>query len=107
MPNPALANHRTGDACGARIGFVVLVVGGLWVLLAGIRATPRYRPTDRSHRQNSPAVTACRRRLEPRAGAGDARGTFGPAVRRPGGGGAVRWKPRSSHPSDWAGRRPS
>jgi len=48
VPSPALANHCGADGWGTRIGFVVLVVGGLLVLLAGVRATPRYRGTGGS-----------------------------------------------------------
>jgi len=42
VPNPGFANHCNAEAWGARIGFIVLVLGGLLVLVAGIRATPRY-----------------------------------------------------------------
>lgn len=56
LPRPALAGHCAGDAWGARIGFVVLVAGGLFVLLAGVRATPRYRPTE--HQDPRPTGTA-------------------------------------------------
>jgi hypothetical protein len=37
-----LANRCAGDAWGARVGFVVLVIGALMVLLAAVAATPRY-----------------------------------------------------------------
>ena len=40
--DPQLANQCSGDAWGARVGFVVLVVGALIVLLAAVAATPRY-----------------------------------------------------------------
>jgi hypothetical protein len=40
--DPQLANLCSGDAWGARVGFVVLVVGALMVLLAAVAATPRY-----------------------------------------------------------------
>ncbi len=48
VPNPALANHCGAEAWGARLGFLVLALGGLLVLAAGIRATPRYGGNGRS-----------------------------------------------------------
>ncbi len=42
VPNPSLASHCAADAWGSRIGYIVLVMGALLVLLAGIRATPRF-----------------------------------------------------------------
>ncbi|HEX3947918.1 MAG TPA: hypothetical protein VHW47_09435 [Acidimicrobiales bacterium] len=41
--DPQLANLCAPQAWGARIGFIVLAVGGVLVLLAGLAATPRYR----------------------------------------------------------------
>jgi len=40
--NPQLAGLCSGDAWGARAGYVVLVVGAVLVLVAGLAATPRY-----------------------------------------------------------------
>ena len=41
--DPTRANHCAGWAWGARVGFVILLVGGLLILIGAIRATPLYR----------------------------------------------------------------
>lgn len=54
VPNPSLAGHCAADAWGSRVGYLVLVVGALLVLLAGIRATPRFSGPAQHRRDAAP-----------------------------------------------------
>jgi len=40
--NVQTANLCTGDAWGARVGWIVVVIGAVMIVLAAVAATPRY-----------------------------------------------------------------
>jgi hypothetical protein len=69
--DPQLANLCSGDAWGARIGFIVLVVGALLVLLAAIAATPRYsQRRDARAQARTQAQAPSQEQAQPQANGG-------------------------------------